>query len=587
MTRPDSPALPPRQGLRRMFVEVPPRGRRWPAGVRAALAFGVPALVLLALGHQTEALLTAAGGFAVVYGEGRAFRARWAVVLVAGAALVASAAVGGLVGQYAPAHTVTGGAILVVVLAVTAVIGAVVVDALRLGPPGPFFFVLTCAIGSVVPLAGVSWAVNAGCVAIGAAWAAMVSMSPAVRDPIRRRRADPRRAPERDAVAAAERAVAAFLTARDDTARDDDGSDGTAGHEHASGNRVVSARHRAATAVDTAWATLHDARMPARRPDDPLVARLLTVHHTFATAGAGLPPSPDHAADAVHDGIPMARPSVAFRLRRALHPHSHATTTAVRVGVASLVAGGLAVAAGLGRPDWAVVGAVLVLQQGPDRPRGLVRAAHRLAGTALGVVLFAAIFSLHPSGFVLVLILMGLQFLVELVIARNYGIAVVFITPLALLIGGASHPGAQAWPLAAERLLETTIGVACAVAALWVVLHRAHRRCFDWCLVRTVTACETLLVHLRGATVDAPSSMALRRDVQFELTGAALAAEHAVGDDRAWASRQWNRYLRVDTVGHGLLAACRTRGVGTIDPAPWLTRLPRENPRDVPSGASE
>ncbi|MBY6362801.1 FUSC family protein [Rhodococcoides corynebacterioides] len=565
MSRPDSPALPPRQGLRRMFVEVPARGRRWPAGIRAALAFGIPALVLLALGFPTEALLTAAGGFAVVYGEGRAFRARWAVVLTAGAALVASASVGGLVGQYAPAHTVSGGVVLVVVLTVTAVIGVVVVDALRLGPPGPFFFVLTCAIGSVAPLAGVSWTVNAGCVAIGAAWAVLVSMSPAFRDPIRRRHADPRRAPERDAVAAAERAVTAFLSTLDDTART----------EHTAGGRVVSARHRAATALDTAWATLHDARLPAHRPDDPLVQRLLTVHHTFAAAGAGLPLDPDHAADAVHDGIPMARPSVGFRLRRALHPHSHATTTAVRVGVASLAAGGLAVAAGLGRPDWAVVGAVLVLQQGPDRPRGLVRAAHRLAGTALGVVLFAAIFSLHPSGFALVLTLMALQFLVELVIARNYGIAVVFITPLALLIGGASHPGAQAWPLAAERLIETTIGVACAVAALWLVLPRAHRRCLDRCLVRTVTACRTLLIHLRGSTVDAPSSMALRRDVQFELTGAALAAEHAVGDDRAWASTQWDRYLRVDAVGHDLLAACRTRGAGAIDPEPWLRRLPR------------
>ncbi|WP_083529701.1 FUSC family protein [Rhodococcoides corynebacterioides] len=570
MSRPDSPALPPRQGLRRMFVEVPARGRRWPAGIRAALAFGIPALVLLALGFPTEALLTAAGGFAVVYGEGRAFRARWAVVLTAGAALVASAAVGGLVGQYAPAHTVAGGVVLVVVLTVTAVIGVVVVDALRLGPPGPFFFVLTCAIGSVVPLAGVSWTVNAGCVAIGAAWAVLVSMSSAFRDPIRRRHADPRRAPERDAVAAAERAVTAFLSTLDDTDRDD-----TARTEHAAGGRVVSARHRAATALDTAWATLHDARLPAHRPDDPLVQRLLTVHHTFAAAGAGLPLDPDHAADAVHDGIPMARPSVGFRLRRALHPHSHATTTAVRVGVASLAAGGLAVAAELGRPDWAVVGAVLVLQQGPDRPRGLVRAAHRLAGTALGVVLFAAIFSLHPSGFALVLTLMALQFLVELVIARNYGIAVVFITPLALLIGGASHPGAQAWPLAAERLIETTIGVACAVAALWLVLPRAHRRCLDRCLVRTVTACRTLLIHLRGSTVDAPSSMALRRDVQFELTGAALAAEHAVGDDRAWASTQWDRYLRVDAVGHDLLAACRTRGAGAIDPEPWLRRLPR------------
>ncbi|MBY6367577.1 hypothetical protein [Rhodococcoides corynebacterioides] len=345
----DSSALPPRHGLRRMFVEIPARGRRWPGGVRAALAFGIPALVLLTLGFQTEALLTAAGGFAVVYGEGRAFRARWAVVLTAGLALTASAAVSGLVGQYTPARSVVGGAILVVVLTVTAMVGAFVVDALRLGPPGPFFFVLTCAIGSVVPLAGVSWSVNAGCVALGALWAAVVSTAPAIRDPLRSRRADPRRAPEREAVAAADRAVAAFLAVRDagsvPTTGGTNGTDGTADP------RVASARHRAAAAVDTAWATLHDARLPALRPNDPLVMRLQDIHHAVAVAGASGPVDPGHASDAMHDGIPMARPSVGFRLRRALHPRSHATVTALRVGAASLAAGGLAVAAGLGRPD--------------------------------------------------------------------------------------------------------------------------------------------------------------------------------------------------------------------------------------------
>ncbi|KQU07561.1 hypothetical protein ASG56_08725 [Rhodococcus sp. Leaf7] len=546
VTAPDPSALPPRHRRRSLFVALPSVGPRWPGGLRSAAAFGVPALALLAGGFQTEALLTAAGGFAVVYGEGRPFRSRWSVVLLAGLALVLSATAGGLVGQYAdPRDTVLGAVLVVVVLTALGTVATFVVDALRLGPPGAFFFVLTCAIATVVPQAGVSAAVNSVCVALGAVWALLVSMAPAVRDFSK---------PERDAVIAAERTVSAFAAARDEA------------------DTAVAARHRAAVSVDKAWSALHDARIPARRIDDPLVLRLRAAHLEFARTVDGLPTDPQHVSDAVHvesgsrPTVPMARPSVTFRLVRALDRDSHATTTAMRVLCASSVAGLIAVVVGLGRPDWAVIGAVLVLQQGLDRPRGTVRALHRLVGTAAGVVLFAVVFSLSPSGVVLVLVLMALQFLIELFIARNYGIAVMFITPLALLIGGASHPGAQAWPLAWERFVETCIGVACALAAMWVVGRHAHRRCLNWCDARVMAASSDLVDLLHRVAPSDDAAMTVRRDVQFELVGAALAAEHAVSDDREWAATVWPSHLAVDAIGYDLLAACsRTPDGATVD----------------------
>ncbi|MGB6181459.1 MAG: FUSC family protein [Rhodococcus sp. (in: high G+C Gram-positive bacteria)] len=553
MTRPGERALPPRPRRRTMFVAVPVVGPRWPGGVRAALAFGVPALTLLALGFPTEALLTAAGGFAVVYGEGRPFRSRWSVVLLAGVALVLSAAVGGVVGQYAdPRGSLVGAMLVVAVLSALGTIAVFVVDALRLGPPGAFFFVLTCAIATIVPQAGVSAAVNAGCVALGAVWALGVSMAPALRDASK---------PERDAVIAAERSVSVYTDDRAD----------------------VAARHRGAVALDRAWSALHDARIPSRRVDDPLVSRLLAAHMLFARTIHDVPPAPEHVSDTVHvlsgerPVTPLARPTVAFRLRRAASRQSHATSTAVRVLCASAASGTIAVALGLGRPDWAVIGAVLVLQQGLDRPRAMVRALHRLAGTAVGVLLFALVFTFSPSGVVLVLLLMALQFLIELYIARNYGIAVMFITPLALLIGGASHAGARAWPLAAERLLETTIGVACAVVALWAVGRHAHRRTLTWCDNRVVAECSTLLTQLAVDPPTEPSVLTTRRHVQFELVGAALSAEHAASDDRAWASSEWDAHLAVDAYGYDVLAACwRTPPGQMLDrPEKWEVRAPK------------
>jgi uncharacterized membrane protein YgaE (UPF0421/DUF939 family) len=66
----------------------------------------------------------------------------------------------------------------------------------------------------------------------------------------------------------------------------------------------------------------------------------------------------------------------------------------------------------------------------------------------------------------LVVLVVVLQFVVELLVARNYTLAVVFITPLALLQGvlATGQLDGQVAGLLGGRLLETAIG--CTVAVL-------------------------------------------------------------------------------------------------------------------------
>uniref|UniRef100_UPI00245548F5 FUSC family protein n=1 Tax=Nocardia carnea TaxID=37328 RepID=UPI00245548F5 len=52
--------------------------------------------------------------------------------------------------------------------------------------------------------------------------------------------------------------------------------------------------------------------------------------------------------------------------------------------------------------------------------RALAR-VHRIGGTALGLVLFTGLYAVEPRAWVLVLILMALQFAIETFVARNYG----------------------------------------------------------------------------------------------------------------------------------------------------------------------
>jgi hypothetical protein len=140
----------------------------------------------------------------------------------------------------------------------------------------------------------------------------------------------------------------------------------------------------------------------------------------------------------------------------------------VRYVVAVLVAGSVATGAGIGHPYWAMVSAVVPMAA-PELTGQLVRGAHRLLGTLLGLGLAAVLLGLPLRGLVLVLVVTVLQVGAELLVARNYGLALVFVTPLALLLGqiAVAHPPRQ---LLVDRGLETLIGVA--VALVVTVLTR-------------------------------------------------------------------------------------------------------------------
>ena len=141
----------------------------------------------------------------------------------------------------------------------------------------------------------------------------------------------------------------------------------------------------------------------------------------------------------------------------------------VRDGVAVVVAGGAAVALGIGHPYWAMVSALA-----PLGVRGVTgqlgRAVHRVVGTLLGLLPSAALLALDLRGVALVLLVAVLQFATELMVGRNYGFALLFITPLALLMGQTAHH-VPAGGLLLDRGVETLVGSLVGVVVLAVV-HR-------------------------------------------------------------------------------------------------------------------
>ena len=141
----------------------------------------------------------------------------------------------------------------------------------------------------------------------------------------------------------------------------------------------------------------------------------------------------------------------------------------VRYLLVVALAGAAATAVGIGHPWWAMVAAGAPLGVA-GRDRQALRAGHRIVGTLLGLATAAPLLLLELDPVPLVLVVVVLQVVTELVVGRNYGIALLFITPMALLMGqlGASQGATH---LLFDRGTETLIGVVVA-GALLVVEHR-------------------------------------------------------------------------------------------------------------------
>ncbi|MUM17574.1 FUSC family protein [Mycobacterium sp. CBMA271] len=519
---PESPdPLPQIAQARSILFSAPAAGRRWSVGLRAAAAVAIPGMLVVAAGYPNAALYVTYGAFAVLYGEGRPYRVRAAVVATAGITLMLIAALGAAVGTHAPGGIANHAA---TILTLTAVAVPVVytVDALRLGPPGALFFVLVCggALGAT------EWGVDPirilVCAGLGAVAAVLVSLTGAAIDLHK---------PERVAVQRAVEAVETYAQP---------------------GNLTVDARHAAGAAISSAWTALHDAGL-STGSDSPLVTTMLDTHRRFTETAVGNKMVLDHLIPGDH--VLMVRPSIWYRLRRSVRFRSHATITAGRVGIACLGAGVLSAAVGLTRPQWAILSALVIVHLGPDRLHGTVRGLQRFAGTIIGLGLFAVLYQLSLTGYALIAAIATLQFCTELFLPRNYAVAVMFVTPIALLSAGVVTLQGSVTSIVRDRLAETVIGVAVAMAAMYVIAPRAHRRTFAFTEARIRRAALELVGMARVMPAH-DAAYAEARDLSFELEGAIRAGVESAHNEPEWLQQRWPVHAALIHHGYDLVAAC-------------------------------
>jgi len=160
----------------------------------------------------------------------------------------------------------------------------------------------------------------------------------------------------------------------------------------------------------------------------------------------------------------------------------------------------------------------------------------------------AALTPLHPTGAALVLVLAVSMAGVQAYLVRNYGLAMVFITTLALLLAGLGSPD-DLTAVTRDLLLETVIGVVVAVVVLWTLLPSSYRTILADADDRVAATIERITT-----TPDPAAARELCRGLEFDLHSATTAALVAAHTDPAWTESRWARHHALNEAGYRTLA---------------------------------
>ncbi|MFF3912000.1 FUSC family protein [Streptomyces sp. NPDC001852] len=498
-------------------------------------AVAPPNLILLALGRLDLAMYTMAGSLCALYGHNRPYAVRARVL-----AWVVLGMVGGLAVSLLAASLTGNAVVLVTVGAVMAAVQRTACDATRLGPPAHVVLTFISSASLFAPQTLGQVPGHVGLALAAGVWAWLVGMAPGLLRP---------HGPERRATAQALNTAAAYADTR-----------GTAdGHARA--------RAASAAAIRAAWQSLLAA---GTRPDRTRRAlERLVVRAEVALAapadtdparlrawarelrGTGRIPrveSPRESADELL-GLDAELALPPRPLRQRLVPLA---PIAARTAIGCALAGWVSLALGVGRPYWALVTAASLYQANVTLTWS--RGVQRVVGNVVGVLVFAVVAPLaHLHPVALVLSCLALNFGAEALIARNYWLGTVCVTPMALLItefARAQNPA----ELITERVADTLVGALVGFVAAVAVTNR-----------RAVDGLEHALTTAERARENAARLLAEPHPAPRALESARRGLAAALADLRATAdaaSGEWwqrglpeERVVLAEQSGHRTLAA--------------------------------
>jgi len=137
----------------------------------------------------------------------------------------------------------------------------------------------------------------------------------------------------------------------------------------------------------------------------------------------------------------------------------------------------------LERAYWVSVSCLAIIQ-GVSLRAVWNRQVHRIIGTGIGLLLSWALLMLPLDKWTVTLIMTALTFVIEILVVRHYGLAVIFITPLTIFLAEATRIGhGSTDAMIHARFFDTVLG--CAVGLVGgICLHSPNFRDVVGCQIR-------------------------------------------------------------------------------------------------------
>jgi uncharacterized membrane protein YccC len=182
---------------------------------------------------------------------------------------------------------------------------------------------------------------------------------------------------------------------------------------------------------------------------------------------------------------------------------------ALRYGGTAAVGEALVMAVHLVKGYWVLITIAVVLR--PYAAMTLQRTILRCGGTMLGAIIAAGVLVVVERSAGLIAIMFVLALLTFSLISLNYGLGVVFLTPMVIVLISTGEP--NDWGLAGHRLLNTLIGAGLALLGGYLLWPKVDRREL---VDELVVALGADRVHLRAVLeravhpADAPDAASVR-----------------------------------------------------------------------------
>lgn len=529
------------------FTQVKAAPGRWRFALHATTCVTAALVVLTVVLGPALGIIGLTGTFLGFSASAKPLRARITVLACTSVSYVVLVTLGGLVGD--------DPILLTAFFVVVGIISVLGFSAFVGDRPGPMFFVIGPAIASYLTTVGIPLHVItvAGALGVGVSSACSLLLQWLERNH-----------PERDAVEAAGRAVAAYV----------DATPGTL-----SPAQIGRLRDQAYAEIFSASMLVEQAvgRQPRSRRWRRLNRRLRHLHAQVIrrVVSVYLPGSP-LAISALVQRRYLGSPPPAYLLRWTISQSSMPWFAARRFAVAVL--GTCLVAYGLhiGHPYWAVMTTALIMTIHADRLTLTHRALHRVAGTVIGVGVFFGIHAGNPSGIWITVIALALMFLIQLTVVRNYAVGVMFVTPMALLISTTGNPYVPVKDVVGQRVVETAIGAGMSLLVIWLTGRRTPIRVVRRQFRRALRALERVLILLADGRQDTGPGYEARRNLAFEQLHCARILQLA-GRDLPHELGSWDRLeTSLGVLTYTVLAACWTTApLRHLDAAGTASRLQR------------